>query len=745
MYKGLDVVGGALGVHLDRKGKVVSMGNRFKKRLLDKPPSKIPAQLISPDLAVVASARALGLIADEPVRMIRQAAGADRACEMEGGTISQDTIPGRLAYFVDGNGELTKVWDLVIRPFSNDHWWHVQVDAETGALLSKTDWIKNESCYRVFELPLLNPTEGSRTLHTSPVNAVASPFGWHDTDGIAGAEFTDTRGNNVFAQEDLDANNAGGFRPDGSDSLVFDFPLDLSLHPTTDVSAAVVQLFYMNNILHDLHYQYGFTEAAGNFQVNNYGKGGIGGDPVQVDALDGSGINNANFGTPPDGSDPRMQMFIWRFASLEIDSPTIITGAYFAGSAEFGAQLVDSSLSGTVVQAYDEVNASGPSVMDTCTTLTNAAEVSGHIALIDRGDCDFVVKVKNAQDAGAIGVIIANNAGDGVIDMAGNDPSITIPSIFIGQSDGAKIRQALSLGVRVTMKGGQVGSTFDTGIVIHEYGHGVSTRLTGGAGNSGCLDGVQSGGMGEGLGDWWSIVLTAKNPETHVTPRGVGGFVTGQPAGREGIRFFPYSADLSISPKTFGEIASSSQVHDVGEIWCAVLWDMYWNLVYKHGFDPDFYSGDGGNNVALQLVMDGLKLQPCNPTFLEARDAILSADQVNYGGANQCEIWRAFARRGMGVNANVLGTHNSVNVTEDFAVPEECKAPLITSWAQTSPLQIRWLSIDDAVYRVQQSASLLNPLWTNVSGVVTSAGILSSASLNTNSLGPVFMRVQVQE
>ena len=149
------------------------------------------------------------------------------------------------------------------------------VDATSGTLVAANDWVDHAS-YNVFALPTESPDDGPRTILTNPNDPTASPFGWHDTNGVAGAEFTDTRGNNVSAQEDADANDTGGFRPDGGASLNFNFPLDLTQDPSAYQSAAITQLFYMNNLLHDIHYHYGFTEAAGNFQVNNYGRGGAG-------------------------------------------------------------------------------------------------------------------------------------------------------------------------------------------------------------------------------------------------------------------------------------------------------------------------------------------------------------------------------------------------------------------------------------------------------------------------------------
>src|SRR6185436_9882108 len=121
-----------------------------------------------------------------------------------------------------------------------------------------------------------------------------------------------TRGNNVDAHLDTDADDVADLpRFQGSAFRVFDFPLDLAQDPSTYRNAAVTQLFYWGNFMHDKLYELGFTEAAGNFQTDNFARGGLGGDAVEADAQDGSGVNNANFSTPPDGSAGRMQMYIF--------------------------------------------------------------------------------------------------------------------------------------------------------------------------------------------------------------------------------------------------------------------------------------------------------------------------------------------------------------------------------------------------------------------------------------------------
>jgi hypothetical protein len=129
-----------------------------------------------------------------------------------------------------------------------------------------------------------------------------------------------------------------------------------------------------------------------------------------------------------------------------------------------------------------------------------------------------------------------------------------------------------------------------------------------------------------------------------------------------------------------------------------MLWEMNWNLIDGvpalnlpgRGFRQNIYDLSqplAGNQIAMQLVMDGMKMQPCNPTFVDARDAILEADRVNNGGAFQCHIWTAFAKRGLGVNAQDGGTFpldDQTAVVEDFSVPCECSLPSLTNFASAA-------------------------------------------------------------
>jgi extracellular elastinolytic metalloproteinase len=656
---------------VDRRGRLVSEGDRFVRGLRGRIETRTPE--LSADAAVLAAASQLGLAAPASLAILRTPGGASLEVVFEASGISRDEIATKLAFVATDAGPVRICWNLSIRTLDGRHWWNLFIDAENGSILRREDWIARDS-YRVYAEPLESPDLGSRSLGVDPADSTASPFAWHDINGVAGAEFTDTRGNNVFAQEDADFDDSGGFRPNGGSGLDFDFPVDLNLHASSYQPAAITNLFYWNNWLHDTLYLYGFDEAAGNFQENNYGRGGVGSDPVQADAQDGSGTNNAQFGTPPDGLDPRMEMFLFtQFPgpALQINAPVGIAGSYPASGGTFGAGTTGTT--GSVVQALDAANAAGPATTDACSALTNPGAISGNIAIVDRGDCLFTEKTATVQAAGAIGIIIVNNAGNGLVNMAGSDPTLMIPAIFIGRTNGSTIQGQLGAGVTATLVASAArGSSFDNGVVAHEYGHGLSNRLTGGPANVGCLNTTQSSGMGEGWSDWLALAATATVAETALVPQPIGAYALGQPPSGAGFRNFPYSRDLAVSPLTLSDIATLNQPHGIGEVWTSALWDLYWNLVDHYGFEPDLAAGAGGNGLGMQLVIDAMKLQPCDPTFLEARDALLLADLTTNAGVNECLIWEAFARRGMGTSAT-SGVSSSTSVAEAFDEPIACQ------------------------------------------------------------------------
>ena len=665
---GIEVEGGDLQINLTKDGQVLNKHSQFVFNAAGKINSKM--EQVAADQAVLSAADHLDIDTFLPPVAMQTSRSANQAVTFRGDEISGVDIPVKLVYQKMPDGSLNLAWDMSIQ--TKDNWWSLRVDAQTNEVIDQVSW-QAHAAYEVLPLPYESPTAmgAAFSVVTDPADTVASPYGWHDTNGVAGAEYMDTRGNNVFAQEDQDDNNFGGFRPDGGSGLEFLYTWDGQLEPTegTNIEAAIVNLYYWNNIIHDVMYHYGFDEAAGNFQENNYGNGGSGGDAVNADALDGSGTNNANFGTPSDGSNPRMQMFLFTAqAGLTLNSPASVAGFYSAAPAGFGATLDATGVTGTIELA-DDGTANGS---EACNPLVGFT--SGHIALIDRGNCEFGTKSLHAQNAGASAVIIANNQGDDLITMSpGADGNqVSIASVMIGLNNGNLIKnENTPVNGTLGKNGVDRDGDLDNGIIIHEYGHGISNRLTGGPSTTSCLWNAEQ--MGEGWSDFFALVMTAQAGDQANDARAMGHFATQNP---NGIRTYPYSRDMNINPHTFADVADfdygggNISPHGVGSIWTAMLWDMYWNLVDKYGFDSDIYQGNGGNNLALQLVMDGLKLQPCSPGFESGRDAILAADTANNNGANHCEIWTAFAKRGLGEGA-FSGSSNSIgDETESYEVPE---------------------------------------------------------------------------
>ena len=692
-HRGIEVSGANVNGNVARDGSVLSVG-----------------QALIGNLAAKANGNVPGTTADEAARSAGKHFGlkaAETAAADDG---------AKLVYQPVESGAVRLAWELSADQAAGDHDWVVTVDAATGAVLAQYDAVDHDtasaiaagiarpaaarsvlattaptvddgSSYNVFAQPLESPSDGARTIVANPANTLASPFGWHDTDGAAGPESTLTTGNNVDAYADRTDDNLPdpGSRPDGGAGLDFDFPLDLGGPPVNSQAAYVTNLFYWNNIVHDVAYQYGFTEAAGNFQLNNYGRGGLGGDYVRAEAQDGNGRNNANFNTPVDGQRPRMQMFEWRSAAgnpIVVTAPAAAAGTYFGPMAGFGSSLVDTGpISGQIVYVNDGVAAPAPpgglpgTVNDGCEPFTVGP---GQIPMVDRGLCNFTVKVKNAQNAGAPFAIVVNNNPQPPSAMAGADSTITIPSVMISLSDGATFKANVPLTATISDGTGGVphrDSDIDDGVIAHEYTHGISNRLTGGPATVACLNNLEQ--MGEGWSDFMALVLTTAPSDTATTARGIGTYVSFQPSTGAGIRPTPYSTDTVVNPSTYDslkDLANITTPHGIGYVWATMLWEVYWNLVAKHGYNSDIYQAwhTGGNNLALQLVMDGLKLQPCSPGFVTGRNAILQADLVLTGGANQCEIWNGFAKRGLGVSASQGSSNNRTDGTQAFDRPTAC-------------------------------------------------------------------------
>ncbi len=527
------------------------------------------------------------------------------------------------------NGALQE--GFLVETWSDDgNLLHHTLVGANGRVL-KVELRTNNDSYNIFPD---HPGNSSQTLIAGPgAGNAESPQGWL----YSGTQKTvDIAGNNVNAYLDRDANNSPDNGGANVSDGVFDTPADLSLQPLDpqNQNVAVQNLFYFNNLIHDKLYRHGFTESAGNFQENNFGNGGFGSDSVYAEAQDGAGTDNANFATPSDGFNPRMQMFLWNGNG---DHLVDVTGGptYIASGASFGGSLYNNPLTDDIAAASDGVG----TTTDGCEPLTNGAIVSGKIALIDRGNCNFDIKVKNAQVAGAVGVIIANNQGDGLVTMGGDTVTdgitIVIPAVFVGQSDGADLRATLP---NATLKENPEGilardGDLDSDIIYHEYGHGLTWRMIGG------MSGSMSGAIGEGMSDVLAILINDDDT--------VGEYSTSDP---NGIRSAPYTNYL----RTYGDFDGGS-VHFNGEIYAATIWRL-WELFQTHGISQD---------TLFDYLIGGMNDTPAGPAFEDMRDGILAAAS---GTGHECLVWQAFAAFGVGEGANYIG---GSNVSESFVVPDE--------------------------------------------------------------------------
>ena len=761
-HNGIEVADANININIDREGNVINMGNRFIPNL--RAAIKGNALGIAPEQAAKAAAAHLKLEVKEPLFVKERKKPTDKlpaaakAVVLSDGGISLSPIPAKLIYQPMPDGSVRLAWEVEIYQNDAQSYWKVHVDAAEGKLLKKEDLVVHDNwgtptvtdapgeainytrkkaaakakalttaekkklqqdfmtlaiaprsiaattaaniaasgTYRIYDAPFETPSHGDRTLVTGKENAAASPLGWHN-DGLA--IYTITKGNNVHAYEDRAGANAG-ISPDGGLNLNFDFPLDLAQEPASYVQAATTNLFYWNNLMHDVFFQYGFDEESGNFQQKNFSGAGQGLDGVMAEAQDGGGTNNANFLTLQDGVPGRMQMYLWTSSLpaklLHISAPSAVAGSYTGVQAAFGPDIDEAGVSGKIVMADPANGCNGAPALpkgSVPTPLNNQAEISGNIALIDRGDCSFISKALNAQASGAKAVIVVNNVDGPAASMGGDETgaAVLIPAIMISKADGDKLKAALAQGLMgaVRREGGVPplrDGDLDNGIIAHEYGHGISTRLTGGPSTQ-CLSGAEQGG--EGWSDFFALFMTMKPGDTGPQRRGIGTYVLSEGTDGGGIRPAPYSTDMGINPYTYGMVSNPeiSVPHGVGFIWATMLWDMTWNLIDEYGYDPDVYNGKGGNNIALQLVIDGLKLQPCSPGFIDARDAILAADRINNGGANQCYIWRAFAKRGLGFSAQQGSNNDLTDGVEAFDMPPSCSPQFaINLTANPSPV-----------------------------------------------------------
>ncbi len=719
---GIEVFRDEMKMALDRNHDLVSISG-----YLTRPQARSRVFRLGAPAAIAAALQDLtehGFHAHDLIRMGRRPADGSferyllsPRVEADSGFVAPEPLRARRVWFRLADG-LEPAWQTDVAIGEADStdtliYGHV-ISAVDGAVLMRRDFTVSDSyTYRVWADPNDRiPFDGPQGISPSP-HPTGTPNGFQPSfvpthlvtlesgpistgDPWLPPAATSTLGNNVDAYADIqspDGFSGGDLRASTTSANTFDRTYNTSIDPdnnTTQRQAAVTQLFYVNNWLHDWFYDAGFDEAAGNAQTDNFGRGGLGNDSLKAEAQDYSGRNNANMSTPPDGTRPRMQMYIFDGASttnVQVHAPASIAGNYAAGTAAFGPQ--DFTLTANVVL----VNDGAGTTSDGCTVpFVNQAQVANRIALIDRGNCTFAVKAQNAEAEGAIGMIVANNT-TGLVNMGGSG-AISIPSLSISLMDG-NLFKANQTGLNVTMSRTSLtdkDGTIDNQIVAHEWGHYISNRLVG---NAFGLNTTMAGGLGEGWGDFHALMLTVR-PEDANAPAGanyngaypVASYAVSGPGNQAyyfGIRRAPISTDPNINPLTFRHIengvalpttapfsfgqsgANNAQVHNTGEIWSNMLWECYASLLRDTLPPTPRLTFAQAQQRMKDYLVAGYKMTPNSPTLLEARDAVLAAalanDPVDFDAC-----YAAFARRGAGVGAVAPDRFSSSNsgVVESF-------------------------------------------------------------------------------
>jgi extracellular elastinolytic metalloproteinase len=470
-----------------------------------------------------------------------------------------------------------RAWEVLVDDQASAIGVQSYVDAGTGELLARentVDFATDNPQWKAFrayptldyastdtrELWCWTAAPGCALVLQNP----SSPLAW-DVDPATGLSTTTTRGNNDRATENwVRPPNQGVNFATPSPTRDYTYPwtnqwFEQQCNPGTtftspqrnDIDAAETNLFAMHNRMHDFAYKLGFTETAWNAQVDNFGKGALGGDPehgnAQAGALVPQSRDNANQNSPPDGVSPTSNMFLWQ----------PIAGAFYAPCVD--------------------------------------------------GDYDMTV-------------------------------------------------------------------------IGHEYTHMISNRMVAGP-NSG-IGGQQGGSMGESWSDLDAMEYLHEYgwvPVNGESPTAVGAYVTGEPTA--GIRNYT----LAQNPLNYSDMGYDTpgvEVHSDGEIWNAVNWAIRQAMIDRYGAGNAALQrscADGltpvascpGNRRWIQLVYDAWLLMANGQiSMLNARDALIAADQIRFGGADTGLLWNVFAAYGFGKNAVSNGPNDGDPVPSfesDFA------------------------------------------------------------------------------
>ncbi len=599
-------------------------------------------------------------------------------------------VPGRLVELQTRDERGHSVYQYVI--------------ADDGRVLHRNNATSDAHTYRVWaaedgdkrptDSPLIDftphptgvPGDGPTEV-TAPVLVTIDGFN-SEADPWLAPGATETRGNNVDAYIDhYDPDGLvpedGEFRGAVTQPGVFDWTYDLTQDPLASVSqsmAALTQLFYVTNWMHDWWYDSGFTEAAGNGQTDNYGRGGLEEDALHAEAQDGALAgkrNNASMSTPMDGASPRMQMMVWTGLLTEATIDLDPLGVKFTGGmAKYGP--VNYDVTGPLRRVEDDA---GDSPTDGCEPAV--VDLAGTIALVDRGNCTYETKSMHAEQAGALGLVIIDNVEADLPPKPGFDYGIddpAVPTMAVTKLDGAAILAALADEPQeVHMVGWssvERDSSIDNMVIAHEYGHFVHKRLVQACTSTAC------NAESEGWGDFNALMMALRAGDDLNGAYASSFYTNFDTTGFYGIRRVTYSVDKTKNDLSFRHIsngeplpmnhpivddgADNSEVHNAGEVWATMMWEAYVALQTAHAGDLSF---EEVRRLMGDYIAAGMILAPAEPTFTQQRDGLLMA----ISAASQDDfvtVAEAFARRGAGSCA-VSPPNDSITligVIEDFEV-----------------------------------------------------------------------------
>lgn len=615
----------------------------------------------------------------------------------------------RRVYFDDSDGVLP-AWHLEVEQAGQLH--ALVISAVDGRLLSFVDLEASAAhTYRVFanagapfrpldspvgDVALPNPTGAPAPFDPARVSSSLVTLdngGLSTNDPWLPAGATELSGNNIHAYADLVA-------PDGLDggdftvaptSAAFDFTYDFAQPSnvnTSQHSASATQAFFVTNWMHDVFYDLGFNETARNGQKDNFARGGLGGDAVNVEVHDYNGRNNADMLTTADGQPSRLQLYLsdeGRSSTLTVTTSALADGGTFLGVPPAVPFARGWDVTG-VVRSVDDLDGGHGG----CDPWTNPAQYTGAIVLVDGDGCSVLSRFDAAKDAGVAALLLTTD-GCGV--LAENQ----LVAACVEADAGLKL---LELAVAATpMSAHLVRSTsaperdiaFDTTVVTHEYTHFITNRLIG---DSLGLLNSPAAAMGEGWSDfvalWFSLRDTDASAPANTNWQGsfaIAGWSSGGfdfdgsvlPAHYFGVRRFPYSSDRAKNPLTFKHVGTNvplpttaprqftsvnnAEVHNAGEVWATMLWDVQTKLLTKPGATVD-----GARTTMGRYLVSSLKATPALPTFIEARDALLAVINAESPTVDFPLALDAFAQRGLGVLASSTDRRSTTNtpLAEDF-------------------------------------------------------------------------------